>query len=153
MGFAELPRRRLRRCSTGGHRELVATEFDALLHGRRRPRQAACGGAARQSAAPMAPTARRWSRAAAAMRDRAWRWASPACRRLRDDRRLRRRLVQRTAPLAGARRCGAAGVRFGRLARSAAAPRRSYLALLLERPGARSACCACWARRWPTCAT
>ena len=124
----------------GQTRELVATEFDALLHDGQASRVAGNGpnGNCRTCGpGPLAiddETFLERLPAALAERTRAWA-AQPRVQSLRDDSKQRlARLVQRTAECIEAGRCSAdAGLRFidwmAPLLR-----RESYLALLVERP-------------------
>jgi len=121
----------------GEIRELVATEFDALLHDGRTPKPAAAAGGCRQCGAELPLDSEALiERLPAPLADRVRQWsAQPRVQALRDDSKLRLgRLVQRAAAAVNDGHCEMeAALRFidwlEPLLR-----RDSYLALLIERP-------------------
>jgi glutamate-ammonia-ligase adenylyltransferase len=135
-------------------RELVATEFDALLHDGPRPRPAATAAPA-AAAAPAVDSEQLLERLPEALAERVRHWAAqPRVAALRDESKLRLgRLIQRAAECVADGQCEAgAALRFVDWLEPLLR-RESYLALLVERPRCSAGCCACWAWRAGRCST
>jgi glutamate-ammonia-ligase adenylyltransferase len=121
----------------GEIRELVATEFDALLHDGRTPKPATAAGGCRQCGAELPLDSEALvERLPAPLAERVRQWsAQPRVQALRDDSKLRLgRLVQRAAAAVNDGHCQMdAALRFVDWLEPLLR-RDSYLALLIERP-------------------
>jgi glutamate-ammonia-ligase adenylyltransferase len=137
----------------GEVRELVATEFDALLHDGQAP--APAGGCKHCGPARCRWTARAARAPAAGLAERVCALGEqPRVQALRDESKLRLGRLVRAGQARGDGDC-TRGRRpaLHRLARTAAAPRQLPGACWSSGPRCSAACCACWAWRAGRCST